>query len=104
MGFRRSPRDVTRNLRIMMGHAPGAEAEWCRVSIARLKNKARPVDRASVKPRRRACLQPASAQAKLFERLAKQNCVWFAGASGRILLLAAVNQAVEKCARGDDDG
>ena len=45
-------------------------------------------------PRRPSCL----------ERFAQENGGRFAAASGGILLLAAVDQAVEKGAGGDDDG
>ena len=66
--------------------------------------KLRPVDGASVEPRRSARLQAAAAQAKLLQRFAQQNGVGLAAASGGILLLAAVDQPVEKCSGGDDDG
>ena len=66
--------------------------------------KARPVDGASVETRRRAGLQPATAQAKLLQRLAEQDGIRLAGASRGILLLAAVNQPVEECSGRDDDG
>ena len=45
-----------------------------------------------------------SAQPKLLERFAEQDGGGFAGASGGILLFAAVDQAVEESAGGDDDG
>ena len=104
VGFGRGPRNVAGNLRVVMRHALGAEAEGSGVGIARLHREARPVDGASVKARRRSGLQPAAAQAELLQSLAEQNCVGFAGASGGILLLAAVDQSVEKSAGGDDDG
>ena len=40
----------------------------------------------------------------LLQDFAEQDGGWFAGASGRVLLLAAVDQAVEESAGGDDDG
>jgi transcriptional antiterminator Rof (Rho-off) len=92
----------SRELRVVMRHALGPEAEGRRVGVARLQREARPVDRASIKPRRRSRLQTAAAQAELLQRLAEQNCVRFPGTSGRILLLAAVDQSVEKSAGGDD--
>ena len=66
--------------------------------------KLRPVDGAAVEARRRAGLEAAAAQAKLLQRFAQQDGGRFAGASRGILLLAAVDQAVEKRAGGDDDG
>jgi hypothetical protein len=72
------------------------------IGVAGLLGEARPVDGASVEARRRPGLEPAAAQAELLQVLAKQDGVRFARASGRILLLAAMNQAVEKSAGGDD--
>src|SRR2546430_5747478 len=45
----------------------------------------------------------ATAQAEFLQGLAEQDCGWFARASGGILLLATVNQAVEKRSGSDDD-
>ena len=79
-----------------MRHALGAEAERRGIGVARLLGEARPVDGASVEARRSAGLEAAAAQAQLLQRFAQQNRVRFAGTPGGILLLAAVNQAVEK--------
>src|SRR5216684_6854314 len=100
----RGPGDVAGNLRIVVGHAPGTKTERSRIRIAGLRRKARPVDSASIKPWRSARLQAADSQSELLQRFAQQNCVRLAGASRRILLLAAMNQPVEKCSGGDDDG
>src|SRR5580658_859144 len=60
--------DVARHLRIMMRHSPRAKAERSRVQISRLALEARPINGASIKPRRRSGLEPASAQPQLLER------------------------------------
>ena len=67
-------------------------------------SKLRPVDGAAVEARRRAGLEAAAAQTELLQGFAEQDRGWFAGASCGILLLAAVDEAVEECAGGDDDG
>src|ERR1019366_2558033 len=90
------------NLRVVVRHALGAEAEGRGVGIARLHREAGPVDSASVKARGRSRLEPAAAQPQLLQPLPKQNRSGFAGAPGGILLLAAVNQAVEEGSGGDD--
>src|ERR1700733_9665934 len=99
----RSPGNVARHLGVVMGYPPRAKTERRWVLIAGLHLEAGPLDGASVKPRRRSRLQAAAAEAELLQGLAEQNCVRLAGASGRILLLAAVNQAVEKRTGCDDD-
>src|SRR5277367_4798628 len=87
-----------------MRHPLGAETERSRVGVARLLGEARPVDGASVEARRGSGLEPAAAQAQFLQRFSEQNRIWFAGAPSRILLLAAVNQPVEKSSGGDDHG
>ncbi len=104
MRFRRGPRDVAGHLRVVMRDALGAEAEGRGIDIAGLHLESRPVDGAAIEARRRAGLQAASAQAEFLERFAEQNGGRFAGASGGILLFAAVDEAVEEGAGGDDDG
>ena len=95
--------DVARHLGVVMGHAPGAKAKGSRIHIARLPLKARPVNGAPVQTRRRPGLEPASAQAELLERFAQQNGCGLSRTSRRILLLAAVNQPVQKSSRRNDD-
>src|SRR5258708_20366996 len=102
VSLRRSPGDVARHLRIVMRHALGSKTEGCWVDIARLLGKPRPVDRAPIKPRRRARLEPAPPQPEILQCFSKQNRIWLTGASRRILLRAPVNQAVEKFSGGDD--
>ena len=87
-----------------MRDALGAEAERRGIVVAGLHLKAGPVDGAAIEARRSAGLEAASAQAEIFQRFAQQDGVGFTGASGGILLLAAVDQAVEEGAGGDDDG
>ena len=86
-----------------MQNAPGAKAERSWIEIAGLALEARPVDGAAVQTRRRAGLEPASAQAEFLERLAEQDRCRFSRTSCWILLLAAVNQAVKKSSSRDDD-
>ena len=64
-------RDVAGHLRVVMRDALGAKAEWRWIDVARLHLKARPVDGASIEPRRRAGLQPATAQSKILQRFAE---------------------------------
>ena len=82
----------------------GAEAEGRGIVVAGLHCELRPIDGASVETRRSAGLEAAAAQAERFECFAQQDRGGFAAASRGILLLAAVDQAVEKCSGGDDDG
>ena len=96
-------RDIARHLRIVMRNPPRSEAERSGIHISRLPLEARPVNRASVEPRRRPGLEPASAQAKLLERFAQQNRRRFSRTPRRILLLTAVNQPVKKSPGSDDD-
>src|SRR5260370_15571315 len=100
--FRRGPRDITGNLRVVVRHLLGAEAERSGVGIARLLREAGPVNGASIKARRRAGLEAAAAQAEFLQRLSQQNRVRLARTSGRILLLAAMNQSIEKSSGGDN--
>src|SRR5579859_1109858 len=93
--------DVTRHL--LLFDLFGAKAEGCRVGIARLQLKARPVNRAPIEAWGRAGLKAASAQAQQLERFAQQLRGRLTRAPGRISLLAAVNQSVEECSGGDDD-
>ena len=65
--FRRGVRDVARDLRIMVRHALGAEAEGRGIGVARLLLKARPVDGAAIEARRSAGFQAAAAQAQLLQ-------------------------------------
>src|SRR6266852_1655951 len=102
MSLRRRRGNVAGHLRVVMRHALGAEAERSGISVARLLLESGPVNGASIKARRRSCFQPASAQSQLLQRLSKQDCVRFSRTPGRILLLAAMNQAVEKRAGGDN--
>src|SRR6266851_5084310 len=90
-------------MRVVMRHASGAKTERSRIQIARLPLKARPVNRAPVKPRRRSRLKPASPQLQLLKRFAQQNRRRFSRTSRRILLLPAMNQPVKKSPSSDDD-
>src|SRR6202023_2680713 len=98
MRFRRGVGDVARDLRVVVRDTLGTKTERSGINVAGLLCKARPVDGASVEARRRAGLQAASAQTEIFQGLAQQDCVGFAGPSGGVLLFAAVDQAVEECA------
>src|SRR5438477_5733854 len=104
VGFRRSPGDVTRHLLIMMCNSPGAKTKWRRVGITRLDLKLRPVDSSAIQSRWSSSLKPASAQAKLLQSFAEKHRSRLARASGRILLFATMNKAIEECAGGDDHG
>src|SRR5438477_333755 len=96
-------RDVAGDLRVVMNDAPGAKTEWRRIGVAGLLGELRPVDGAAVKARRGAGLETASAQPEFLQCFAQEHGIRFSRASGRILLLATVNQAVEKRTGGNDD-
>src|SRR5207253_6281542 len=81
----------------------GAKAEGRGVGVAGLGLEARPINGASIEARRSAGLEAAATQAEQLERFAQQLRRRLAGAPGGIRLLAAVNEAVEKSSRGDDD-
>src|SRR5205085_1962321 len=81
----------------------GAKAEGRGVGVAGLGLEACPIDGASVEARRRAGLEAAATQAEQLERFSQQLRRGLAGAPGGIRLLAAVNEAVEKRSRSDDD-
>src|SRR5947209_20616646 len=51
----------------------GAEAEWCRLDIARLHGETVPFDGASVQTRRRAGLEPRTTHAEALKRFAQQH-------------------------------
>src|SRR4029077_5633933 len=104
VGFRGGPGDVAGNLLFVVGDALGAEAEWCGIGIARLRLESRPVDGAAVEARRRTGLEATVAEAEVFQGFTEKNSGGLAGASSGILLLAAVDQAVEEGAGGDNDG
>ena len=87
----------------MMRNPLGAKAEWRGIDVAGLHLKSRPIDGASIQSRRRSRLQPAAAQAQLLQRFAQQHRSRLARPSRGILLLAAMNQSIQKCSRGDDD-
>src|SRR6476469_7785360 len=86
-----------------MRDPPGTKAERGGIVVTGLHLKLRPVDGAAIEARRRSRLEPATAQPKLLERFAQKHGGRFTGASGGILLLATVDQAIEKRAGRDDD-
>ena len=86
-----------------MGNSPGAKTEGRGIGIAGLNLKAGPIDGAAVEARRRTGLEAAAAQAKLLQRFAEQHGGWLSGASCRILLFTAVDEAVEESAGGNND-
>ncbi len=104
MRFFGGERDVAGHLFVVMRDAARAEAEGSGILVAGLEFELRPVDGAAIETRGSAGLEAASAEAEILERFAEQNGGGFSGAAGGILLLATVDEAVEKCAGGDDDG
>src|SRR4029077_333651 len=96
-------RDVAGHLTVVMGDAQGAEAEGRGIEIAGLRFEARPIDGASVEPRRRPGLQAAAAEPEFLERFAQKNRRGLARAARGILLFPAVDQTVQESAGGDDD-
>src|SRR6266850_2126938 len=86
--FFRRERDVARHLLVVMSDTLGAEAEGGGIGVTGLLGKLRPVDGASVKARRSAGFQTASAQAELLQCFAEQDGIGLSGTPGRILLLA----------------
>ena len=104
MRFGRGVGNVAGDLRVVVRDTLGAKAERGGVDVAGLLGETRPVDGAAIEARRSAGLEAAAAKPELLERFAEQDGGGFAGASGGILLFAAVDEAVEKGAGGDDDG
>src|SRR5882762_5096941 len=102
--LRRGVGDVAGHLLVVVRNLLSAEAERRGLGVAGLRFESCPVDATAVEPRRRAGLQPRSAQAEQLERFAQQLRWRLARAPGRIGLLAAVDQSVEECSGGDDDG
>ncbi len=87
-----------------MRDAAGTKAERRGIDVARLELELRPVNGAAIEARRSSGLEAAAAKAQLLERFSEQDGGGFAGASGGVLLFAAVDQTVEEGAGGDDDG
>ncbi len=87
-----------------LGDAAGTEAERGGIGVARLRLEAREVDAAAIESRRGSGLETAGAEAESFEVFAEKDGGGLAVASGRISLLATVDEAVEEGSGGDDDG
>ena len=100
--LRRGERDITGHL--LLRDSLCAEAERRGIGVARLHFKARPVNATAIEARRRPGLKPASAQTQQLERFAQKLRWWFTTASGRICLLAAMDQPIEESSGSDDDG
>src|ERR1035438_1741978 len=100
--LRRRKRYVATDLRL--NDLRGSKTEGCWIGITGLFLKGVPSDGASIEAWRSACLKPAGSQAKRPERLTQKNAGRFAAAAGGVTLFPAVNEAVEKCACGDDRG
>src|SRR5579864_8200363 len=82
----------------------GAETKRGGIGVTGLHLKLRPIDGAAIEAGRGSGLEPASTQTQFLKRFAEKDCRGLAGAACGILLFAAVNQAIEKCSGGDDDG
>src|SRR5664280_367129 len=95
---RRNPRAVPCSLIPV----PRSKTERRRVFIPRLLDELRPVDGAAIQARRGSRLEAALAQTQPLQGLAQQDAGRFATAPRRVLLLAAVDDAIEKCPGGDD--
>ena len=96
--------NVAGHLPVMMRHTLGTKTKRRGIGIAGLYCETRPINRSAVEPRRRSGLEPATAQPQFLQRFAKKYCWRFAGSSCRILLLAAVDEPIEKSAGGDNSG
>src|ERR1035437_5440497 len=82
----------------------GPEAEGRGVQVAGLLLEGLPADGAAVQARPRPGLEAAGPQGQRAEALAEQNRGLPPAAAGRIALLAAVDEAVEKRAGRNDGG
>src|SRR5215469_17896837 len=96
MSFRCGPGDIAGNLGVVMAHAPGAKAERRGIAISGLDLKLRPVDGAPVEARRSSRFEPAASQAKLLQTFTQKHRRRFSRPSRRVLLFAAMDQAVQK--------
>ena len=99
--FRRGEGDVAGDLRL--DDFRGAEAERGGIGVAGLLLKHAPVDGAAIEARRRAGFEAAGAQAEAAQGFAEHNGGGLAATAGGIALFSAVDEAVQKCAGGDDD-
>src|ERR1700739_2329853 len=88
-------RDIAGHLRVVMSDALGAKAEWRGIGIAGLKLEAGPVDSAGIEAGGGPGLKPTAAQAEVLQGFTQEDRRRLARASGRILLLAAVDQTVQ---------
>ena len=100
--LRRGEGDVAAYLRLDDFLGPKAEGRG--IGVAGLLFECLPIDGAAVEPRWRPSLESASPKAKSPQRFAEQNRRGLARAAGGIALFAAVDEAVQKCAGGDDGG
>ena len=71
--------------------------------IAWLRGQPRPIDRAPVEARRRACFQPALRQAKLADLAGQGRCGLTALPATGPALIAAKQRCAEECPGGDHD-
>ena len=101
-GLRRGEGDVATDLRL--DDLLGAEAEGSGIGVAGLLFEGIPADGAAVEAGRRAGLEAAGAQAEGAQCFAEQDAGGLAAAAGGIALFAAVDEAVEEGAGGDDGG
>ena len=99
-GLRRGARKVAVDL--PQRKLAGAEAERRGLNVAGLLLEVGPVDGAAVQSRRSAGLVAKLAQAESLQRLAEQDAGWFAAAPSGILLLAAMDEAVEESSGCND--
>ena len=89
--------------------AVGQERERNRRDVAAFANKRAAlnlsveIDAVAIESRRRAGLQPAPLEAERLQRLGELVRRRFAGATGRTLLRADVNEPVQERAGGDDE-
>ena len=102
VGFFGRKCDVTGNLTVMVRDLFRAKAKWRGINVTWLDFKPRPINRPPIKSRGRACLQTASTQAEILQCLPKQHSRRLTGASCWILLLAAMDQSVQKSPGRDD--
>ena len=94
------------------GDCPGQKGKGRGRIVARLHLQRRPVDGASIQPRRRAGLQPAHLQTKTIKRFGKTDGrrIGLVGigrmrrhAAGGKFHFADMDQAAQKCAGGQHD-
>ena len=89
---------------LWLRNSPSAKTEGRGNRVSGLHLKLRKVDGACVQARRSAGLEPADLEAQPAQRLTQHDGRGLARTPRGVLVLPAVDQAIQESARGDDHG